>query len=354
MEDKQLPQLKLVDVDKLCFDPDKPRIKQEQPEHSERNLIRVLNSAYPLAGLLRSIFCNGILATEPLIVVPQGEQWKVIDGNRRLAALKILHDTDAYKNYLPKELHTYADNHLIEKQTQIPVMELQEEDEAVWKARLGRHMHARAAWPLLNETAYIAYLEDKVPISTALLSKHIAIDEDSIGLFMVPLRIILTLEEAGGWSRWAIKNEKLHYPTLIKACNCTSLMKHIGWKNNTRPDKLKLDHAVELMYWLFGSKPADAYPLINDVDRDLHMLNTIVGDKKSLDRLRKTGDLQEAFAVAMENKFALRHKLLQIDESLRSLIREAHDGKYPDSQARQIADSIRGSADLLIRELARA
>lgn len=215
-------------------------------------------------------------------------------------------------------------------------------------------MHARTAWPLLNESTYIAYVEDKVPISTALLSKHIAIEEDSLGLFMVPMRIILTLEEAGGWSRWTTKNEKLHYPTLIKACSHTSLMKHIGWKNNTRPDKLKLDHAVELMYWLFGSKTADAYPLINDVDRDLDMLNTIVGDKKSLHRLRKTGDLQEAFAVAMETKFALRRKPLQIDDSVQSLIRESRGGRYPHNQAQQLADSIRSTADLLIRELERA
>ncbi|MFD2969947.1 ParB/Srx family N-terminal domain-containing protein [Sphingobacterium bambusae] len=353
MRDKQLPQIKLVDVDKLCFDSNNPRIMQEQPEHSERNLIRILNSAYPLAGLIRSIFCNGILATEPLIVVPQGEQWKVIDGNRRLAVLKILHDTATYEYYLPKEIYRYATHDLIAKQTRIPVIELQEDDEALWKARLSRHMHARTAWPLLNESAYIAYVEDKVPISTALLSKHVGMKDDALGFFMVPMRIILALEEAGRWTRWTTKSEKLHYPTLIKACCRPSLMKHIGWKSRKRLDKLNLDHALELMYWLFGNRWNNTPPLINNVDRDLDTLNTILRDEQSLDRLRETGNLQEAFAVAMETKFALRRKLQQIDDSVQSLIRESRGGRYPRNQAQQLADSIRSTADLLIRELER-
>jgi len=292
---------------------------QEEPDHTDLNLIRILDSSYKLSHLMRSIIYNGLLVTEPLIVVPQGEQWKVIDGNRRLAALKILDDIDTYKKYLPKGIYRYVAHNLMVKQTQVPVMELQADDEALWKTRVCRHMDANWEWPLLNMSAYVTHLVDEVGISIALLSECVGLSEAAFDFYILPMRIILALEEDGRWTRWMNASGSQDDVTLFKACKYPNLMNHVGWKNDTNPDNLNLDHAVELMYWLFGNKWTNTPPLIKDRDIDLDVLDTIVSDKQSLDRLRETGNLEEAAAEAMQGKLAFHRKLHKIKQSMQSM-----------------------------------
>lgn len=323
MKDKQLPQVKLVDMDSLCFDPDNPRFMQEEPDHTDLNLIWMLDRNYNLSDLMRSIVYNGLLVTEPLIVVPQGKQWMVIDGNRRLAVLKILDDIDTYKKYLPKDIYRYAAHNLMVKQTQVPVMELQADDEALWKTRVSRHMDANWEWPLLNQSAYVTHLVDELGISIARLSKCVSISEDAFDFYILPMRIILALEEDGRWTRWMNASRNLDDVTLFKACKYPNLMNHVGWKNDTRPDNLNLDHAVELMYWLFGNKWTNTPPLIKDADMDLDALDTIVSDKQSLERLRETGSLEEAATEAMRDKLAFQRNLLKVQQSMQSTHLEA-------------------------------
>ncbi len=80
-----------VPTDYLEFDPENPRLAQEG-EHrpSDAEIILALADTADLAEVVQSNAANGYFDIEPLIGLRIGSRWRVLEGNRRLAAIRIL------------------------------------------------------------------------------------------------------------------------------------------------------------------------------------------------------------------------------------------------------------------------
>ncbi|WP_208111122.1 ParB/Srx family N-terminal domain-containing protein [Maritalea mobilis] len=85
-----------VDVNLLDFDCDNPRFTPDKQPNgkSDEAIISKLASSADLAELVQSISTSGYINIEPLIVVLRDEKLVVLEGNRRLAALKSLLNPD--------------------------------------------------------------------------------------------------------------------------------------------------------------------------------------------------------------------------------------------------------------------
>src|SRR6266851_6194341 len=81
-----------LSIDQLELDPQNPRLPSGSISPSQDELIAVLAKDYSLGELARSFLDNGYFQEEPLVVVPHGSLFRVVEGNRRLATLKILSD----------------------------------------------------------------------------------------------------------------------------------------------------------------------------------------------------------------------------------------------------------------------
>ena len=88
---------RLLPPERLLLDPDNPRIPLSAQGQDQEDLFLHLHQHGVLSELVDSFIDNGFFANEPLLVVRQdgaqdenGGPWIVIEGNRRLAALKWL------------------------------------------------------------------------------------------------------------------------------------------------------------------------------------------------------------------------------------------------------------------------
>lgn len=93
-------------LEKLCLDPNNPRFIDEnmmrripegnvhEPAVQSRALERILHDRYEVAQLRESIENVGFLPVDRLVVVqlPDIDRYMVVEGNRRLAALMLVHD----------------------------------------------------------------------------------------------------------------------------------------------------------------------------------------------------------------------------------------------------------------------
>jgi len=87
---EQAGSYQLLPVERLRLDTDNPRLPETvvgQPQHA---VLTYLHEQAVLEELAASFVDNGYFAHEPLIVTPDGDGWRVIEGNRRLATLMIL------------------------------------------------------------------------------------------------------------------------------------------------------------------------------------------------------------------------------------------------------------------------
>ena len=86
----ELPGREYLPVAQLDFDPQNPRFPAEVAGGPVEQLIERFVRDERLQEIIASIADHGYFAGEPLLVVPHGDRYHVIEGNRRLAALKLL------------------------------------------------------------------------------------------------------------------------------------------------------------------------------------------------------------------------------------------------------------------------
>ncbi len=86
-----------VPVDDLLLDAQNPRLASHDPTRpSQEDMLRILWSEMAVDEVAFSIAANGFYSQEPLFVIPipgrNASRYTVIEGNRRLAAVRLLRD----------------------------------------------------------------------------------------------------------------------------------------------------------------------------------------------------------------------------------------------------------------------
>ena len=81
-------------VDDLHLDHRNPRLPEEFQELPQEELVCFVADEYDSLRIARSVAQFGYFPSEPLIVVEEDGVIIVVEGNRRLAALKLLNNAD--------------------------------------------------------------------------------------------------------------------------------------------------------------------------------------------------------------------------------------------------------------------
>ena len=87
----EVPAVTRFAIDQLCFDRRNPRLFLDG-ELDESDLVERLWKEFAVDELALSIASNGYFEHEPLFVAPENGKLVVVEGNRRLAAVRILVD----------------------------------------------------------------------------------------------------------------------------------------------------------------------------------------------------------------------------------------------------------------------
>ena len=135
-----------VSVDLLDFDRENPRFTPDkEPENtSDQAIISQLNRTADLGELIQSLGFNGYIGIEPMIVYAANERLVVLEGNRRLAAIKCLRDKALAKECGVSTPDTLADEVLASFQS-ILVYRVADKDGA--KNLIGfKHINGPQSW----------------------------------------------------------------------------------------------------------------------------------------------------------------------------------------------------------------
>ena len=106
------------EVSELAFDTRNPRLAGFDTRGGEPEIIKMLWEMMDVEELVLSIAASGYFAHEPMIVTTEGGGNIVIEGNRRLAAVKLLRPPASGRDFNPRILR--ISNELRESLSQIP------------------------------------------------------------------------------------------------------------------------------------------------------------------------------------------------------------------------------------------
>ena len=145
-------------ISQLVFDRKNPRLALEliggnSPDDGQ--IIKYLDDISPLSELVTSILENGYIAIEPLIVIKEGDVYRVLEGNRRLAAIKLIADKKFREEH---DLFSIDDSLITERVREtikeIPVYEVDDEKDA--RALIGfKHIKGPYKWNSFAKAKYV-------------------------------------------------------------------------------------------------------------------------------------------------------------------------------------------------------
>lgn len=92
-------------VDAIHLDKQNPRLPEEMLNQSQSAIIHYLVNEFKILEIAQSIVKNGFFINEIPIVVKEGRNFVVVEGNRRITALKLLRNPDLAP---PRKKHSYS------------------------------------------------------------------------------------------------------------------------------------------------------------------------------------------------------------------------------------------------------
>ncbi|PPF75479.1 hypothetical protein C5B96_16665 [Subtercola sp. Z020] len=331
-----------IDPGELNLDLKNPRMPDaEFLDQSEA--VQYLADHADVSELVQSIATSGWYDYEPLIVL-RGEN-VVLEGNRRLAALRLIADPDLAKSLgvaIPEPLHANA------KPDEVRIRFVDHPREA--RDFIGfKHINGAFKWDSLAKAKYAAqWLDDDGEINT--VSQRLGDNHNTISRLVNGWKV-LQQAEANGFDREAISRRTFAFSHLYTAISRPATREYLGLPDVSEgllgKDPVPRASLAELgrfTSWLYGQKDEPA--VIQSQNPDLGHLVQVLGNKSALATLEATRNLDRAYDIAEDKttKFsALVYKLVQdVEEALR--LSGSYDG---DPALVGVTESISRSARVL-------
>ena len=327
----------------LKLDLRNPRSPGEAFE-DEAEALRYLVGFADVAELVGSIRAEGWLDYEPLIV--DEKTLEVYEGNRRLAALRLLTDPKTRADVDNYELPTVPSPK--EPPEKIFVKMVANRDEA--RAFIGfKHINGPHKWDALAKAKFAADWLDAPGAELASVARALGDAHSTVRRLVNGWRILLQAKAEGFDERpEATGKTKFPFSHLYTAVARPNVREYLGLQLD---DDLLPKHPVgsdflpnlrQFMQWLFGqgSKPA----VIRSQNPDLNRLVDVMGNERALAMLTSTSSLSQAYELVEDKSERFREALLGtsagIDDCMR-LVRNYAGGQEDLHTANQLVRSTR-------------
>ncbi|WP_204340849.1 hypothetical protein [Rhizobium ruizarguesonis] len=365
---------KRVDVKLLTFDVNNPRFTPDKRPEADNDvaIISKLVSTADLGELVQSIATSGYINIEPLIVVLRDNKLVVLEGNRRLGAIKCLKNpsTAASARIAIPEFSAEVGRTL----NDILVYRVAKEEDA--RELIGfKHINGPQAWDAYAKAVFAARWLDsdrgkKTSLSLAQIAARMGDKHATIHRMVTAYYVLAQAEEEEVYLIDDRFKKSFSFSHLYTGLSYLEFTDYLGMERTVRTedpirqpiDRNKFNELRQLLIWLYGSKSEATAPVVQSQNPDLGKLRDVLGSKAATVELETRGDLISALVTATPKHVRFSKHLVDANaELLRA--QETLDGFDPltQSELHQIAQSvfrratmIRAGVDAAMGEMERA
>jgi hypothetical protein len=178
-----------------------------------------------ILALKGSILKNGFIPVERIVVRPYryglGDKWVVIEGNRRLAAVKwILEDYDAGVSIRPSVLESIKE---------LPVVKVEEagSDEVFRASLMGiRHISSIKQWGGYQRAKLIASMRDNLDLDISAIAESLGLSSQEVNRRYRAFKVLEQMRADEGSSQYA---GPTLYPLFHEAISLPNVREWLGW-----------------------------------------------------------------------------------------------------------------------------
>lgn len=337
----------LLPVANLHFDRNNPRFPPNVAQGPIEDLMQRFVRDERLLEIIESIGNHGFFPGEPLLVVPDGDDdYRVVEGNRRLAALKLL----------GRELDPPSGRTSIEEAVEaaeyrpktVPCLVFDEENEIL--RYLGfRHITGIKAWSALQKARYADRMYDKYKAlpedeGLRLLARETGSRRDTVGQMLTALKLY-DYAERENFFGLPIVPEQIEFSLLGTALSYSALIDFLGLESRSdiKAKGLEKQALKDLFDWLFVIE-GRSKPIVTE-SRNLRKLAAVVSSDTAVIELRKYGNLDQAYELSSGPEEALA-------DSLRTALRRLETAQALVPKVPKISDEHVELADGIVKTAA--
>ena len=315
------------------------------PEADQDALLRRLHSDMDLGELAWSIAAHSYFAHEPLYAEKAGESFVVLEGNRRLATVKLLRDRglrDRLRVVGWPELTEDAIANLDE----LPVIVTTRAD--LWQYVGFRHVSGAQRWTSYSKAIYVARVHKTYGQGLDAIARQMGDSHDTVKRLYRAYMVVEQAESEGVFSRGDCYAGGFYFSHLSTALELAGYKDFLGLGGDRdyespRPVPVKSRGKLgKMLMWLYGSKEQDVRPLVVRQAPDLHRLNRLLQDERGRKAILGGASLAIAESASVSDEAALLTALLTAKRYLEAANGKVTNGYHGQPEVLEVAeDSLR-------------
>jgi hypothetical protein len=347
-----------ANVEKLMLDTSNPRLAEyslgEKPHQAE--VLKILWQKMAVDELAMSIAARGYFSHEPLFVEEHGDKLIVIEGNRRLAAVKILLEPATRRSLRITDLPTLGIN-ASQELRRLPIVRTTRQE--LWQYLGFKHVNGPAKWGSYAKAQYIAEVRQSFGVSLETIAEQIGDRNRTVQRLYRAMMVIRQAEEAGVFSRENRFKGSFSFSHLYTGLDYDGFKRFLQLKDESAESpnpvpQSRMTELGEICRWLYGNKKEGIRPLIESQNPDLAELDGVLQKDAAVDTLRSGLPLKVARDVSLGDERIFRQSLQDAKFSLQKAIGTLTTGFQSEHQdllrtGREIADI----ADDLVAQMER-
>jgi hypothetical protein len=350
-------QLLDIEIEYLDLDPENPRLPNYVPR-DPNSMLQFLAKTSSIEELMSAISENDFFPAESLIAVPSGERFIVVEGNRRLTALRLL-SGETYEDISPRILELQKTAKF--KPKSVPVSVFQNRSDIL--NYLGnRHIAGVKAWGSLAKARYIDQLFQQTSASASFsdrcksVAKVVGSRRDFIAKAMKAFRVYRLAENHEFFDLEGLSEESVKFSLISTAIDYEGVQDFIYGApdvieegeeqadRDPKPERVK-----EFFNWLFVKDKTNKTKV--GESRNLTKLSKVLLNNEALNSFRKGATVEQAYLLTTGVEEDFDALCAQIQRELReanSLVADVDATEYREDlassifkQARQLEGALR-------------
>jgi hypothetical protein len=279
-----------VSTDLLDFDPNNPRLVEDgikNPTDSE--VILSLADMADLSEVVESVAANGYIDIEPIIAQRIGNRWRVLEGNRRLAAIRILQKPSLAKG-TGVSVPDISDENL-KTLKEVTVYAVANPEQA--REYIGfKHINGPHKWDAIAKARFATdwYKKERAGgITIAKIARRLGDGHDTVVRLVSGMFV---LDQAEATKIYDIKDrypgKRFAFSHLYTALTRPGYREFLGLPDEWREEdpkpnpvpKKNLENLQRVLIWFYGSKSDRIKPIIRSQNPDLkHLAEVLVSTR---------------------------------------------------------------------------
>jgi hypothetical protein len=273
---------------------------------AEDEMIAYLYENADISELLLSILNSGYMDFEP-IVVRRGDS-TVLEGNRRVAALRLIRD-----EALRERLNIRLPAEVTDQASPDEIRAVLVDDAAEARKFIGfKHINGPQKWDAMSKAKYAADWHEKEGTSLQDISRALGDTFNTVTRLVDGYRVYKQAVDAG-FDPERRTARRFAFSHLYTALTRASIKEWLGLNEGEGGPAVpaeRTDRLLQLMSWLYGQ--GDIEPaVVRTQNPDLNRLADVIGNPRTLEMLNTTRSLSVAFEELEPPSMRLESALIQ-------------------------------------------